>query len=330
MLPSVQAIDISTKPPRDTIIVAAAVALALVIVGSVCTVYNRPPQTMNTKKSSFSDPNYEQWYKTMSSVHVARLGLTQSISSSSRDHRFVNVYSSEGKPIPQFNPSTAGAVVIGTVTIGGSSSYSSGFLANECELEFSQRKQTGERVKAYSENGSERSLTSSRSFHLAARQNPRYRRHYLRKQTLSLSHDDGFSSSPNSCKTIPMTLSCGKKKLHAREDISIGDWKAVSFMSSDFLRQCPQQAQASATDTAASMSQRKFFFDLFTVDNEFSEKGSSHSLPIISRQLSYGSSDAGVSSILCKFIVIRTFLSSYLLFLPPRFSRSLHNSRVIL
>lgn len=34
-----------------------------------------------------------------------------SSSSSFRDYRFVAVFSSDGKPIPQFNPNTAGAVV---------------------------------------------------------------------------------------------------------------------------------------------------------------------------------------------------------------------------
>jgi hypothetical protein len=50
------------------------------------------------------------------------------------------------------------------------------------------------------------------------------------------------------------------------------------------------------------MNQKKFFFDLFTVESEL-EKGSSHSLPAIpKRQFSFSSSDGGVSSVLCKFI----------------------------
>jgi hypothetical protein len=241
-----------------------------------------------TKKTS-SNAIHDQWDTTMSSVPLACLGLNQSISSSScshRDGRFVNVYSAEGSPIPQFNPNFASTIAIGTVTIGGSSSYSSGFLG---EPEFSPRELSAEQGNAFSG---------------------------------ALECD--AVSSLHSCKTVPITLSCGKKKVHTRDlsgdsnIVSLGEWKAVSYMSSDLQRQLPQPMEMnncgihkSVTDEAASMNQKKFFFDLFTVESEL-EKGSSHSLPVIpKRQFSFSSSDGGVSSVLCKFICCVAFIYFY-------------------
>ena len=257
----------------------------------------------------------------MSSVPHACLGLTQSISSSPcsfRDRRFINVFSSEGTPIPQFNPSTASAVVIGTVTIGGSS-YSSDFLAHDCESEsqsfgsrpFSERL-SGEHVKVNSresENGSASSLSSGRSFHLVARKSARFKHRYVKRHTISRGHDDDLSSSPrsvHSCKTMPMTLA-REKSLQSRDrsddsNISLGDWKAVSYMSSEVC-----QCGSSPTGTAAAAAQNKFFFELFTADNT-SERASCHSLPIIPRQFSFCSSDAGLSSVLCKSSFVHVHL----------------------
>ncbi len=307
---------------RDVVIVAAALALTMIVLGSIYTMYNHPPRSVITKKTS-SNAIHDQWDTTMSSVPLACLGLNQSISSSScshKDQRFVNVYSAEGSPIPQFNPNFASTIVIGTVTIGGSSSYSSGFLE---EPEFSPRELSAEQGKAFAgalECDAVSSLHSNRSFSLVQqRKGPMYMHRYAKKQTCSQGGDPDPSLSPrsaHSCKTVPMTLSCGKKKVHTRHlsgdsnIVSLGDWKAVSYMSSDLQRQLPQPMEMnncgihkSATDAAtASMNQKKFFFDLFTMESEL-EKGSSHSLPVIpKRQFSFSSSDGGVSSVLCKFI----------------------------
>jgi hypothetical protein len=271
-----------------------------------------------TKKTS-SNAIHDQWDTTMSSVPLAYLGLNQSISSSScshRDGRFVNVYSAEGSPIPQFNPNFASTIVIGTITIGGSSSYSSGFLG---EPEFSPRELSAEQGNAFSgalEYDTVSSLQSSRSFSLVQqRKGPMYMHRYAKKQTCSQGGDPDPSLRPRSAQTVPMTLSCGKKKVHTRHlsgdsnIVSLGDWKAVSYMSSDLQRQLPQPMEMnncgihkSVTDDAASINQKRFFFDLFTVESEL-EKGSSHSLPVIpKRQFSFSSSDGGVSSVLCKFV----------------------------
>mmetsp|Transcript_10532 Transcript_10532/g.17925 ORF Transcript_10532/g.17925 Transcript_10532/m.17925 type:complete len:846 (+) Transcript_10532:26-2563(+) len=303
-LPPGAAIDVDAKPPlngtedhdsfsRDTIIVAAALVLTLVIAGSLYTVYNRPPRTVTTKETC-ADPTHDIWESTMSSVPHACLGINQSISSSScsfRDDRFINVFSSEGSPIPQFNPSTANIVVIGTVSIG-SSSFSSDFprsgadyLANDCGLE------------------SPSSRSCRRSFRLNARKKARFRHRYVKSQTLSRGHDHGFlppsPRSVHSSKTMPMTLSCGRK-LHSQDpsddgNISLCDWKAVSYMSSEFY------CGSSATGAAAAAAHKNFFFDLFTADNTL-ESVSCHSLPVIPRQFSFASSesDVGVSSVLCK------------------------------
>jgi len=302
-LPPGAAIDADAKPPlngtedhdsfsRDTIIVAAALVLTLVIAGSLYTVYNRPPRTVTTKETC-ADPTHDQWDSTMSVPHAC-LGINQPISSSScsfRDDRFVNVFSSEGSPIPQFNPSTANIVVIGTVSIG-SSSFSSDFprssadyLANDCGLE------------------SPSSRSRRRSFRLNARKKARFRHRYVKSQTLSRGHDHGFlppsPRSVHSSKTMPMTLSCGRK-LHSQDpsddgNISLCDWKAVSYMSSELC------CGSSATGAAAAAAHKNFFFDLFTADNTL-ESVSCHSLPVIPRQFSFASSesDVGVSSVLCK------------------------------
>jgi hypothetical protein len=263
----------------------------LVIAGSVYTVYNHPPRTVTTKTTTFSNPIHD--------VPLACLGLNQSISSSScsfRDHRFINVYSSEGSPIPQFNPSTASKVVIGTVTIGGSS-YSSSF----CEHDQAHDKANSRE----SENGRSSSLISGRTFHLVTRKNAKFRHRYTKKQALSRGHDGSSSSrSVHSCKTIPMTLTCGETlHSHDRSDernTSLGDWKAVSYMSSEL---CCGSPATSATAAAAAAKQNRFFFELFTADNTL-ERTSCHSLPVIPRQFSFGSSDAGASSVLCKSFVL--------------------------
>ena len=46
-----------------------------------------------------------------------------------RDETLVNGHGPGGNPIPQFNPNTAGAVIIGSVTIGADSSFGSGSFA---------------------------------------------------------------------------------------------------------------------------------------------------------------------------------------------------------
>ena len=291
------AIDVDANPPssgtddqdslsRDTIIIAAALTFALLAVGSLCSLYNRPPRTVTTKKT-FVNPTHDEWETALSSVPIACLGVRQSISSSPcsvRDHRFINVYSSEGSPIPQFNPSTANDVVIGTVSIG-SSSFSSDFppsgadlLANECESASSSLR------------------SGRRTLLLNARKNARIRHHYKRQP------HSGLPPSPRSdrsCQSIPMVLSCGKK-LRARhpiddDNIYLGDWRAVSYMSSEFY------CGTSATSAAAAAAHNNFFFDLFTENNTL-ENASCHSLPVIPRQFSFASSDSdvGVSSVLCK------------------------------
>ncbi len=284
-------IDVDAKPPsdhdslsRDTIIIAAALTLALVVGGSLYSLYNRPPRTVTTKETI-----NDQCDTTLSPVSLACLGMRQSISSSPcsmRDHRFINIYSEQGSPIPQFNPSTANAVVIGTVSIG-SSSFSSDLppsgadlLANEYEPECS---------------------SGRRSFVLDASVNSRLRRHQKR-QTLS-----GLSPSVHSCQSMPLTLSCGKKLQgqyqNDTNNISFADWRAVSYMSSEFC------CGTSATSAAAAAAHNNFFFDLFTEKSTL-ENASCHSLPVIPRQFSFASSDSdlGLPSVLCKSTSVYHFV----------------------
>lgn len=283
---------------RDTMIIAAAL---LVSIGAAYALYNHPPRNVTTKET-FANPIHNQWDSTASSMHCPPcLGIKQPISSSpiSQDHRFINVYSSKGSPIPQFNPSTAGAVVIGTVSIGSSSfssdfpGFGAEFLANECESEFASYR------------------PGRKMFRLKASKKHRY----VKKQSITRGHGHGLPPSPrsvHSCRSMPITLSCGKK-LHSQHpvddnNISLCDWKAVSYMSQEF------HCGSSATGAAAAAGHNNFFFELFTADSTLTSV-SCHSLPAIPRQFSFASSDSDVevSSILCKSpstFVYCTFLTS--------------------
>ena len=252
-------IDIKGNPPlkneidgsygRDTFIVGAAVALTLIVVASLYKLYKRPPRTVTTKETLSTVPANSQWDTILPSVPHAGLGSTQSMSSSSsisRDDRFINVYSSHGSPIPQFNPSTASAVVIGTVSIG-SSSYSSDF----------QRCGSDYRASNYV---LESPSFSSNSYYSGK---TKLRKSVKRMMSLSHGYKHSFSSSPRSCKTIPIT--------------------------------CANFNYNGSSTVAGAVDENGFILDL--------ERATSHSLPAFSRTISFASSESdagGVSSVLCE------------------------------
>ena len=85
----------------------------------------------------------------------------------------------------------------------------------------------------------------------------------------------------------------------SNSQVSIGDWKAVSFMSEQ--HRCISQG---ATGTSAAMQQNKFFFETLLAPESPTQFDASITTPKCSQSLSnvyrVGSFDAGGSSILCK------------------------------
>ena len=255
-----------------------------------------------------------------------------SSSSSFRDFRFVNVYGPDGSSISQFNPNTAGAVVIGSVTIGASSSTCSSHYAKHGEsfssaksrsffsvgqgsrqVQLTKQKMAGSDVESgISSKDDVSSLSSNRSY---LRGNwARQRRFKKSSQNCSFngsrttilvgaSQSIG-SQSAISRSTMPMASSKGKKferrAVNFDRQVSFADWKAVSFMTNEYRH--PEQA----TDSAAAMKQKRFFFDLFASNmsdssSDVAPKGSSCKSLAIAPRVAKGSlSDAGASSFRCK------------------------------
>lgn len=207
-----------------------------------------------------------------------------STSSSFRDLRFVNVFAPDGTSIPQFNPNTAGAVVIGSVTIGvSSSSCSSQFSRNHESFSPRSRSfgsigrlanQTDKIRKGTSDNGSGTgpkddmsSLSSSKSNTPCKRSANRLKHSSITKNTRDKNSFHAASRSLGSYstvsrKTIPFSRAQRKKmKRHGmsyHREVSFADWKAVSFMSNEVYH------FGQATDSAAAIKQKSFFFDVFT------------------------------------------------------------------
>ena len=125
---------------RAIIGMSSALALSLLAACALYTYHHprqgsasSPDKYMSKDANHFGIAAHEPWGKTISSLPMSYMGMSCSLGSSSssfRDYRFVNVYGPEGNPIPQCNPNNAGAVAIGSVTIGASSSISSGLFAN--------------------------------------------------------------------------------------------------------------------------------------------------------------------------------------------------------
>ena len=94
-------------------------------------------------------------------------GLNVSLGSSAasfRDHRFVLVYGPEGALIPQFDPDTAGAVVIGSVTVGAAySSYGSDEATRSAGSRSAGRRSAAG-SRSYFSRGHHQGSPASRSF----------------------------------------------------------------------------------------------------------------------------------------------------------------------
>lgn len=104
---------------RAVIGVSSVLALAL---AASCIVYiHRHPRGASASvldkyskdANHFGTAAHEPWGKSLASLPMSYMVLNCSLSSTSRDHRFISIFNPEGDPIPQFDPNTAGAVVIG-------------------------------------------------------------------------------------------------------------------------------------------------------------------------------------------------------------------------
>ena len=238
------------------------------------------------------------------SVSLSYLGLNDcSISSSSsfRDYRFTTVFGPKGESIPQFDPNQAAAVVIGSVTIGDSSSYSSGPFTSGSRSSTRSFFSFGRRRRKF-KSGSFTTRDDMSS--LSSNRSRSFRREYRalgRHRKGSISRSKSVQSS-HSRNTVPLTNRRRQKIDHfvqSNNQISLGDWNAISYMTAE----CRNPNRA-ATDVGAALQQSKFFFDtlLCPETSQLSDTitlKSSQSMPNIYRVCS---SDAGASSILCKLL----------------------------
>ncbi len=232
------------------------------------------------------------------------------------------VFDPEGTPIPQFNPNTAGAVIIGSVTIGAGSSLGSGPFADVGSSSIMSRSffslGTTMSRRRGGPIGSEGGISSRDDVSsLSSRRSPKRANdnagHYRsldrrgggkgsfrldRRKRISKWKDPiGPSSqsprSETSRNTVPMSHRKPQTvdgKVDGDRQVSFGDWMAISNIT-EFRH------QGSFTDTAAMISQRKVFFNALCPESIPSSAGLS--LPDIYRVERFGSSDAGGSS-LCK------------------------------
>ncbi|KAL9184095.1 LOW QUALITY PROTEIN: hypothetical protein ACHAXT_002181 [Thalassiosira profunda] len=294
---------------------------------AACIVYMRHhPRSLDDEKKLDKDPHHfgiaaqEPWGKPFPlPLSYANLGPNSvgSASSSFRDYRFVSVYGPGGNAIPQFNPNTAGAVVIGSVTIGGSSSISSGPFgcagsraSTRSRSFFTLGKMSwskGSPGRSASSKDDMSSISSSRSSlprHRASK-TPVWldRRSRVNLTSPAASHNSSSSGSRTklSRNTVPMSHQRqkgfkGRDDLHGQ--VTIGDWKAVSYMT-DFRH------PSEATDASAVASQGQFFFDAllctdaapFPPSDWTPASVTCQSLPNMPQTSCLGS-DAGASSIL--------------------------------
>jgi len=246
-------------------------------------------------------------------------GSSSSSSSSGahRDTRFVNVFARTGELIPQFNPNLASAVVIGSVTIGGSSSLSTGPFAgnNVEEHSYSSRPFALLRggKKAGSSNGDVSSLSSAQSSsNVSSRTKKRlghfgHRRGgfgYGRPERLESRHrvtsaipkpSTSFDSQ-NSPATVPMSRPTQRVHESRVNRVSFGELKAVAYMSN--------QTQPGDSATNPTTRQRTFLFDTLCAEagsasSDGRNNSSVKSLPV-SQILGTTSFEGSSASVLCK------------------------------
>ncbi len=324
-------------------IIGMSTALGLSLAAAfIVYMHHRPHSSDSSDKQLPKDPNHfgtvshEPWGKSIASLPLSYMGLNNcslsSSSSSFRDYRFVNVFDPEGQPIPQFNPNTAAAVVIGSVTIGAaSSSYSSGPFAHSGSRSYSSRSHSffsfGKKYRrgvGTSSGASSKDDMSSLSSHRSSyRMSPKYRPSKQRRQRRPIrtgahnrvntsfrtssqlsTHSPRSNHSPN---TVPMSHQKHQELVQrVNSQVSLGDWRAISFMT-----ECKQPRQV--TDAGAAKLQREFFFDTILCpeptlsDNNVTQTSlTCHSLPNHIRCVA--GSDAGASSILCEYNTLRILI----------------------
>jgi len=250
-------------------------------------------------RGHFNAQQFKPWSEAVvPTLSLSYLGLnSESTSSSFRDYRFTTVFGPKGESIPQFDPNQAAAVVIGSVTIGDSSSYSSGPFTSGSRSSTRSFFSFGRRRRKFASGSSTRDDMSS----LSSNRSTSYRKEYRalgRHRKGSISRSKSIQSS-HSRNTVPLTNRRRQKIDHlvqSNNQVSLGDWNAISYMTAE----CRNPNQA-VTDVGAALQQSKFFFDtlLCPETSQLSDTNtlkSSQSMPNIYRVCS---SDAG-ASVLCK------------------------------
>jgi hypothetical protein len=257
-------------PKKSIVGVSAALAFFILAAGGVL-LYKRAGD--DTKKSapcdhSPHDPYYyaasinEPWGR-VSPFPFSISSSCSSSSSSFRDYRFVPVFAN-GESVLQFDPNTADAVVIGSVTIGGGGGSSS--ISTGPSNAYITIGQVNSRVRAKSEanSGNSSSGLSSMSSETSETRN-------LRSKFFGSFNDlasEPFNKSIISRHTTPMTkVSFERHVVRFDHEASFADWKAASHMVSEYRN--PEQA----TDAHAASKQREFFFNLFTSQSPPDDSG---------------------------------------------------------
>lgn len=237
------------------------------------------PNNKDSNPNHFSAALYEHNYDFLSLPYPFSYFSSGSSSSSSsfRDARFVPVFDQDGRAIIQFNPNTANAVVIGSVTIGGgSSSISTGpFMKDEMPASKKNYISIGQVNQARSDASGSSSELSSLSSGRSASINGIPRRNQLfgskqggmktgetssQKELNSSIASGSMGKSAISRSTMPMTSTKFERRI-VRFDtqVSFADWKAATTMISD-----QRVADGAVTGNYAMRRQSKFFFDIFT------------------------------------------------------------------
>eukprot|EP00804_Cyclotella_cryptica_P015296 CCRYP_005407-RB/>CCRYP_005407-RB protein AED:0.31 eAED:0.31 QI:300/1/1/1/1/1/4/241/1227 len=273
----------SLRPKRALVGLSAACAVFLIAAGSVLA-YRRsdlnlkqriPDDYYSKDANHYGTSTHEQWARSPAFPFSHISSSCSSSSSSFRDYRFVPVFGPDGQSIVQFDPNTAGAVVIGSVTIGGSSSISTGPFVNDQKspsksyISIGQVSLSKQMVKSGTNSGDSSEL-SSLSSGRSAQIWPEQRRNKLFASSQKIptttysinSTSKSTDKSDLSTSTVPLAhaKSANFKRRLVRFDnqVSFADWKAASFMISEY------RSPDSVTDSAAAKRQKQFFFDVFT------------------------------------------------------------------
>ena len=313
---------------NSTAIAGVSSALALAAIAS-CVVFVKNQRESSTADESEPDKRDDLSTPAMFGIAPREtwsrpfFGSRSSSSSSSgahRDSRFVNIFARTGELIPQFNPNLASAVVIGSVTIGGSSSLSTGpFAGNNMEEEDSYSSRPfallrGNKKAGCSSNGDVSSLSSAQS---SSNVSFSTKRHYGKRRggfgfgrtarlesrhRVAIPQPSKSFDSQNTPATVPMNRPAQRLHESRINRISLGELKAVAYMSN--------QTQPSDSATNPTTRQRTFLFDTLCAEANSSSgaefEGRSNlsvkSLPV-SQILGTTSLDDGPASILRKALV---------------------------